>query len=123
MADVPHQGPNLSRMPLEGTGGLIIAALPALCLFIATPLGFLAWIAAGLALVPFIYWANHRAQGRDLASGVVGLSLGMLLVAVVCFDPTARGAVCAFVGAGLVAAAFINRRTLATEHPSIRRHA
>jgi hypothetical protein len=121
MADVPHQGPNLSRMPLEGVGGLIIASLPALCLLISSPAAFAAWVGAGALLAPAIFWWNRRTQGREVGGeGAVTASLALLLAVLIVAAPPIRAAFLPWVAASLAAAALIRWRSESAPQLSIR---
>jgi hypothetical protein len=124
MPDYPHRGPNISRIRLEGAGGLIYALTPVLILLLGAPLVLAGAIAAGAAVAPFIYLRHHshpRAWAQ-LVSTLATFLLGMFLALQVGSHRTFRAVAVACVVGGILASALIAWRSGRVHHPSIRDH-
>ena len=124
MPDYPHRGPNISRIRLEGTGGLIYALTPVLILLLGAPLVLAGAVAAGAAVAPFIYLQHHshpRAWAQLLATLTTFL-LGVFLALQVGTHRTFRVVAVACVAGGILASALIAWRSSRVRHPSIRDH-
>ena len=123
MADYPHRGPNMSRIQLEGAGGFIYALTPVLILLFGAPWLLAAFIAAGAAVAPLLYWKHKTRQPSltHLGGAVLGFVVGIGLALWLGTSSIFRVLVLICVSGGFLAAVAIHHQAAHVRHPSIRR--
>ena len=113
----------MSRIQLEGAGGFIYALTPVLILLFGAPWLLAAFIAAGAAVAPLLYWKHKTRQPSltHLGGAVLGFVVGIGLALWLGTSSIFRVLVLICVSGGFLAAVAIHHQAGRVRHPSIRR--